>query len=183
MRVSSEITGPTELAVRRLSQLPATVSHTAGIISSSVSITEVRIDEMIDSLIELHPHAQTDFGSYILDRMRSGFHQNWSNRIEVLRRGFAISPVSQTISQKFDQLVNLRNALAHGDGRLTALQTARPSAGIELRRSIERTFGIAVAGRELRLNHGAGAVAVTVACDYLLAMDIEYTRVVMSLKI
>ncbi|WP_029259417.1 MULTISPECIES: hypothetical protein [unclassified Microbacterium] len=141
----------------------------------------MRIDEMIDALIEAHPHTNSDFGSYVVERSRSGFHHTWSSRIEVLRRGFRVSPASETVSQKFDQLVDVRNAIAHGDGHLTTLQTSRTAAGIDLRRNIEKTFGIVVAGRKLHLNPMAGMIGTRVARDYLLAVDVEYSKALLQI--
>lgn len=182
MRISAHISAPTENAIYRLTQLQASGSPVAGVISSSVSITEVRIDAMIDSLVEAHPHAQSGFGSFMLGRVRSDLHLNWRSRTQALGKGFGVSPGVQQTSQRFDYLVDLRNAIAHGDGGLTAFQIARTSAGIELRRNIEKTFEIVVAGRKLKLNQRAGDIGVSIACEYLLAMDEVYSRVLNALR-
>ena len=62
------------------------------------------------------------------------FTRTWPLRLEWLRKGFGIVIAGDPPFQAFDVAVEWRNAIIHGDGQLTDLQTRRLSKLLVLRK-------------------------------------------------
>ncbi len=72
---------------------------------------------MIDQLIDTHLMSDDTFVVYLLGKTASGFHQTWTARREVLKKGFGIALGHAPSAQRMETVIDVRNAMAHGDGK------------------------------------------------------------------
>lgn len=138
---------------------------------SAVSIAEALTDSFIDSLAASSPVNDSQFGRQLLARAADSFHQTWPDRNSWLNAGFGVSIAGERAGQEFDLLVEVRNALVHGQGSLTDRQTRRTSEAIALQRRIESVLKAQVAGRRILLGPTAGPLALGITRTFVVALD------------
>lgn len=159
------------MTVRRLARVLVERTPPSSALTVAVARTEAHVDATIQQLFDLSPARRSRLGEFLIGRSTSMFKQNWSARQEILRDGFGIVIEPQTLVQHLLLIVDARNALAHGDGALTAMQTTSWSRANELRRNLERKLHVSVAGRSIIITRESIEVATRMLIDYILALD------------
>lgn len=134
-------------------------------------MTEAHVDATIQQLLDLSATRRTKLGEFLVERSTAGFKQTWSARHEVLRDGFGVVINPQTHVQNLMLIVDARNAFAHGDGSLTAVQTTSWSRANELRRNLERKLHVLVVGRSISITRESVELAIRMLIDYVVALD------------
>jgi hypothetical protein len=113
------------------------------------------------------------FGRVMFEELTDRIHQTWSERHTWLSRAFDVHISGTAASQDMMTLVELRNALVHGAGRLTHRQTRGVGALIELEKRLQVLFSVRADSRGLVLAPDSATRAVEVARAYILALDAE----------
>jgi len=134
-------------------------------------MVEAYVDDLLRALIAESGIGETAFGGALLAETRDGFHNSWKNRYGWLDRGFGISITGSKERQEFDVMVELRNALAHGDGSLSARQRANLLSMVTLESKLETTLCVQARGGGLRLTSDSATAAILICRRFVLCLD------------
>jgi len=170
MLVSGMVGAEAEVTARRLARVLIERTPPSSALTVAVATTEAHVDETIQRLFDLSPARRSRLGEFLIGRSAPAFKQNWSARQEVLRDGFGIVVEPQTLVQHLMLIVDARNALAHGDGALTTMQTTNWSRANELRRNLERKLHVSVVGRSIIITRESVEETIRMLIDYVVAL-------------
>ncbi len=172
MRIDGSVSADAEATVRRLSALLEGSTPNSSAFTAAVAITEAHVDATIQLLLDRSDARNSQLGAFLIDRSTASLRQTWSARQELLRDGFGVVVTPQSLVQQLSLIVDVRNALAHGDGSLTSVQTTSWSKANELRRSLARTLQIFVEGRIITFTPKSVETAVKMLIDYVIGLDL-----------
>lgn len=172
MRIDSSVGRVAEDAVRSLYRLDAASrSDPASIVAMAAALAESVADRLIDELVALSGLSDSRLGSSLLKASAPSFHQSWQKRHELLSSGFGISVRGRASWRDLDVVVQVRNALMHGQGFLTDMQVRNAATALKLSRRVEEVLGSQIQAREILLGEDAGERAVEVAAAYIIELD------------
>nr|WP_146224133.1 hypothetical protein [Streptomyces sp. FT05W] len=126
---------------------------------------------MIKTLFALDPAMQHPLTTALHEEVEDSVYRSWESRRKWLVSAFNIRIAGDKPSQDFEAVVALRNALVHGDGRLTDLQTSKPKDLFALSEKLTRVLGVQMDGRVVHLSSGVALRSAAVSRDYLLHFD------------
>ena len=175
MRVDASVSEATEQAVRRISVLWSDGVEPRQAITVAISIAEAHVDETILALIEHHDHRSDQLLGYLVDQAGGALRETWPKRREVLKHGFGVE-CTQGAQQRMDLVIDVRNALAHGDGALTDRQLATWGRAFDLRGRLVRELGVDLHGRKLTVDRSALAKSLSAVREYLIELDVSVSR-------
>lgn len=171
MKVDRWISVDAEATIRRLSIARVDARDPESLLLSTVAIVEAFVDNVIQGLIDDAAAQQSRLGAFLLAKAEGTFRQSWQARNDILRGGFEVVVEPQVLAQDLQLVIDIRNALAHGDGSLTDQQVASWSKAVALRRNLERRLGVSISGRRIRLTSDSAGKAVTVLIEYISALE------------
>jgi len=138
-----------------------------------VSSVEAYVDSILRTLIAASGYNQTAFFRAMLAELEDKIYQSWAERHSWLKKGFSVSIAGSAAAYDLLTLVDLRNALFHGNGRLTEKQSGGTAALIDLEHRLWRTLEVRTENRVVHLASSTGGRAVGVARAYIFALDTE----------
>lgn len=150
------------------------VEHT--VIGAIIEV-EAYTDHVLRRLIECSGVTDIPLGRLLVSQNQDSFYQNWKNRYFWLRNAFDVSVTGTSAEQDFATLVELRNAIIHGGGRLTEKQTRDIKQQIALERRLDQVLKVQIEGQELINLDGTDSRAIKVARTFVLLLDGETRRV------
>ena len=172
MRIDAGVSGVAEDAIRSLYALMQPMHYDSGsAVAMSAAIAESVADLLIDDLVSASGVSATPFGSKLLKESVDDLHRSWDARNSWLSGGFNIHLAGSLEWQRLDVVVQVRNALMHGQGSLTDRQTKDSLAALRLRRRVEEVLMSQLEGRVVVLSDMAGRCAVEVSIAYVLFLD------------
>ncbi len=177
VRVDGTVSAEAEITVRRLSILLVAGAPHPSALTTAVATVEAHVDATIQQLLDRSGAAHSQLGAFLIDRTTASFRQTWAARQELLRDGFGVVVEPQALVQQLSLIVDARNALAHGDGSMTAMQTTSWSKAHELRRNFERKIQVSVEGRSLTITTRSVAIAVKMLIDYVIGLDLAVKEI------
>ncbi|UKA76463.1 hypothetical protein [Arthrobacter sp. FW306-07-I] len=113
----------------------------------------------------------TQLGKNLLQEYGDSFHQSWLARNRVLKSGFGIQAGSMPAWQDMELVIEVRNAIVHGDGSLTSRQAKDPASLIIMRKRMAKLLRSDIQGRLVRLNDEAGVLSAEIAIRYATSLD------------
>ena len=137
------------------------------------SLVEVYVDDLLDSLAARHLAGESDFAISVSELVTAQLHQNWPQRRLWLRQSFGVSLDGTVEDQDFSLLVELRNAIAHGGGRLTFLQRKTLAAQLTMQDRFTRRLGVHCDGVHVACTEATSSLAIRVASDYVRSLDAQ----------
>lgn len=172
-------------ARRSLSHLNRAVHHSPGTAEHSLisicAILEVYVDSSLQGLIKASGVAQQRFGQAMLTHLEDQFNQSWTARLRWLASGFGISLAGTEVDGDRATLVEARNAIVHGGGKLTARQTRSVGDALDLQRRLRDRMNAELVGHSLVLNELAIRWSLEVARAYVDALEPLVQRELYSL--
>ncbi|PCC43887.1 hypothetical protein CIK65_04645 [Brevibacterium aurantiacum] len=171
MRVDSRIGIDGELVVGVLSQMSCTSDRREGAIVGAIATVEAYVDATVKRLIDMDSRTRSQLGNYLIDQYISELSRNWKSRHSVLRDGFGVFVESESVAQNLKIVVDVRNALMHGDGKLTDLQSAKWKSVVALRRDMANRLDIELQGRRLVLGEDSVKLACSILIEYVLQLE------------
>lgn len=134
------------------------------------SIAEVYVDELLEALSSRHLSDTTTFERAVADLVGTQLRQSWSERRKWLNT-FGVALSGQSVSQDFDLVVDLRNAIAHGGGRITHLQRKSLAKQLSLLADFERKLGAHADGDRVTCTEATVQKAIKIVSQYVCALD------------
>lgn len=135
------------------------------------STVESHVNDVISDLVRSSRIDATPFGSALLSHAADDLTANWPKRHAWLGSAFGVAISGTSAANKFDTLVKLRNAIAHGSGGLTAKQTKSLEDRLALEGALGSVLGVVVSGERFHFSGTTRRSAHNVARDYVLEFD------------
>lgn len=128
---------------------------------------------MLRELVSRAAFAPTALGSFLINDNLDSYLQTWAEREKILKNVFGFSVSGSKVGQEFQLLVEVRNALMHGNGSFTSQQSKNFTSILALKKQLARTLSVQVQGQELILE-GLNRVRVCdAASNYLVEADLK----------
>lgn len=167
----AQLTDSGERCLRRVSEL-----YVLRLPASTFSVVvmapvEVHVTGILGRLIGQSSESSGLLGSALIAHVGDGFFDNWDLRLKRLKEGFGLSFAGDKPYQQLSLVVETRNAMVHGDGQLTARQTAKTAALKTLRRGLEATLDISCRGLVLEPAASSVDKTVDVVRGFVAAFD------------
>lgn len=170
MNQLSEVPAETERSLFRLRLISIESSSAREVILSSVSEVEHAVDTFVLSNVNRYSHRQNEIGTFFIERHLSEYLMSWSNRFTLLSELFDVSNSGEVVGQNFRKLLEVRNALMHGNGSMTSVQTGNFGKCTSLMRDLNSLFGVEFRGRELILDSVDRGRVFDVSSRYLMSI-------------
>lgn len=172
MLVSASTHAITEDAIRSLNRIDGRWNNDiGGQIVAVTSRVEALADRFIDLLVLESGVGSTQLGKNLLREYNDSFHQSWPARNGILKKGFGIQAASMPIWDDMELVIEVRNAIVHGDGGLTNRQLKDSASLITMRKRISKLLHSDIQGRMVRLSDEAGVLSAEIAIKYAVALD------------
>ena len=170
----ASVTSSGERCLGRLADIALLDSDNASpewMIISSITSVEEHTNHLLTSLIESSGVDSHPFGIALLTERIDDIYRTWESRLAWLKAGFNIAIAGDREIQEFICLVDLRNALVHGNGELTTVQTRRFDKMLELRRRLASLLGVEFDGLRVILNKQVASRSIAIARVAVLYLD------------
>ena len=172
----------TELSVLRIRNAGVSALTSRDLVLTVVPEVEARIDEMLRELVRSSPFASTPVGSFLIKDKLDSYLQTWSERERILTNIFGFNVSGSTVGQNFQLLLEVRNALMHGNGSLTLQQSKKFGSLLDLKKRLSKELSIEVQGKVLLLDDLDRNKLCTAASSYLVEADLIYVASLQQLK-
>lgn len=172
----------TELSVLRIRNAGVSSLSPKDLVLTVVPEVETRIDEMLRELVSSSRFASTPVGSFLIKDKLDSYLQTWSERERILATMFGFNVSGSTVGQRFQLLLEVRNALMHGNGSLTLQQSKKFGTLLDLRKRLSKELCIEVQGKVLILDDLDRNKLCTAASSYLVEVDHIYVANLQALK-
>ena len=167
-----KLTQEAESVLRSLSHLAANNPNASHFIIASMPPVEVHVSDSLRLLVKETRIGDNLFGQFALDELGDSLTINWPSRIKALSAGFGIELSGTREWQDFDTLIDLRNALIHGDGNLSEKQRVMKLTKIlDLKRRWRRTLDAEWSARGVILGSQSVTLSLKVTFDFLTLFD------------
>ncbi len=166
----------TEARLRELAIISAgrarDFSQQEQVVLTVATLVEGYVDAILYALIAASGYDDTAFGRAMFAELEDRIFQSWPERHSWLSRGFGVSVSTGTpVGQNLATLNQLRNALAHGGGRLTERQSRNVGELIGLEKRLRDLLAVEVDNRFLHLSRETGDRAIGIVREYILDLD------------
>ncbi|MCC9195224.1 hypothetical protein LOC59_16450 [Arthrobacter sp. zg-Y916] len=172
MRVNADVHAITESTLRSLNRIVASDAGNAErAIVAAASLAESLVDQFIALLVAESDIGKIPLGRRLLSKSRDSFNHSWDERNGWLKGGFGVAIAGTNEARRLKTVIEVRNAIIHGDGQLTERQRRNVLGAIDLRREMLDVLASDLQGRRLILSHTSGHKAMYVVAEYALALD------------
>lgn len=137
------------------------------------SLVEVYVDDLLDLLATRYLTGESEFERSISELVTAQLHQSWPQRRLWLRQSFGVSLDGAVADQDFSLLIDLRNTIAHGGGRLTFLQRKTLAAQLTMQDQFTKRLAVHCDGVRVVCTEATASLAMRVASDYVRGLDAE----------
>lgn len=149
---------PTDLEIRQ-------------VVMGCATIMETYVDAVIQCLVQESAIASSSVGAAMVEEFQGDFSRNWSRRNHWFSVVTGVSFKGAQYGQNAWLLVDLRNALAHGSGGLSRLQTGESDGGVKLRGDFAKKLHVEMVGGTLFPTNATAKAATSISRVFVLALD------------
>lgn len=174
--IDQDLSARAEFALDELGHLALDFSsgtNTAprNVVFAAATIAEVFTDDALAQLVRESAVQHSRLGRALIRQTNDSFTQSWDARLDWLKAGYDVNLASLTETQRLRTVIDLRNALAHGGGSLTARLTRDLTKLLDLERRLNTQLGTKVNGRRIAMSSQTPMKAVTIVYDFVLRAD------------
>jgi hypothetical protein len=137
------------------------------------SAAEAYIDGVLGVLISECDLARHPFIAQMYAHMEDLIFQSWTERFRWLGSGFGVSIKGTAAAQDMQTLVELRNSIVHGGGRLTERQSRNLADLLELERRLRQVLDVSVERRRIRISDSTFDRAIRICRTFVVTFDDE----------
>jgi hypothetical protein len=163
-----------EVALRSLTSIERAM-HARGAedhaLISICTVLEVYVDSSLQHLIEASGVGQLKFGRAMIMHLEDQFSQSWTARLRWLSNGFGISIAGSEVDGDRATVIEARNALVHGGGKLTARQSRSATEALDLQRRLRDRMSAELVGHSVVIREPAVKWSLEVARAYIRMLD------------
>lgn len=156
-----KVTAHGERALRAIARLQLSAESPERTIVLLATVAEEHVATILRALVAMDSDKRTRLYQHLLDDVDDSMYRSWDSMYKWFKAGFELSMAGAKEAQEFDALVDLRNAIVHGNGRLTRFQTQKFAQSIGIRQSLSRLLDVSFSGNDVVL----GVRTVSLACS------------------
>lgn len=146
------------------------------VLVDALTAVEVHVDRSIETLVNHSGISSTRFGSSLLADLGEGMNKSWHARFQWLADGFGVNVKGGKVAQDLNVVIECRNAIVHGSGRLTKRQQSPFVKFTDLRRRLASVLEVEVHGTRLVLSNSSAHRVLAVSRDFVGGFDQELRR-------
>ncbi|WP_223934573.1 HEPN domain-containing protein [Arthrobacter sp. StoSoilB5] len=135
------------------------------------------MDHFLDEFIGKSYVLTTSFGRQLVQRNANSFHQSWDERNLWLDKGFGIALSQFSEAKSLTTIVEVRNAIVHGNNQLTDRQAKSLFKVLELKKRLSLDLQSELQGRVIVLKANAGQLAIEIAANFVVSLDEAVAKV------
>jgi len=159
----------------QLTELAFTVdnreSTEAWIVVSCATSVENHVNRLLEALVATIRVENSAFMSALLAEVGDEIYRTWESRFHWLNKGFGIAVSGDKEIQNYMAVVELRNALVHGQDQLTPSQSRDLSKSLALKRKITRVLGVEFEGTHMHLGRAAARLSIEICRTAVVHLD------------
>lgn len=159
------------------------IASSEWIIVSSATNVENHANRLLESLVTTNSVADNQFMTALLLEIGDDIYRTWESRLRWLSRGFGVAVSGHTEVQEYLFVVELRNALIHGDRELTPTQIRSLPKLLALKRDMSRVLGVVFNGVEIHLDKHVTVKSLELARRFVVHVDKSVLAVYPELEI
>lgn len=160
-----------EDALRAISELGSSSPSSQSVVIGVATTVEIYIDHLLATFIRESGVQTSRFGSALVAETSDSMRQSWANRLKWLRDGFGLDLAGTSVQNEMQTVIDLRNALLHGDGKLTPHQTRSLNKQLALERQLEKVLAVVSEAKRLRLTTATAGRSKSIAREYIIYID------------
>ncbi|MFI7140835.1 hypothetical protein ACIBQ5_24810 [Streptomyces massasporeus] len=126
---------------------------------------------MLKHLFDSDEAMSLPLGRKLHAEVEDSIYRSWESRRKWLSSAFGVNITGDKQTQDFNAVIDLRNCIVHGDGRLTDLQVAKHKDFFRIREQLPRVLGVGLNGRSVILTPETPLKSATVSRDFILHFD------------
>ncbi|WP_101556975.1 MULTISPECIES: hypothetical protein [Brevibacterium] len=166
-----EVTDFTEESLFAIWSAPVVYGDPRAVILAVISEVESSVDFILQEEIEESATGVSMISDYFVRKKLPDYFMTWSGRKELLRDLFRFNGFSNSVGQEFMLIVEIRNALVHGNGSLTELQCKDLKRMLNLKTGLSSKFSIGFSGRRLVLDSRICSEVCEACAKFLIEVD------------
>jgi hypothetical protein len=140
------------------------------VVTSIVTAVEVHVSSVLDRLLSTSEIVKDKLGAALLAQVGDDMQRSWDSRADWLKNGFGLQVKVDDSYGDFNLVVEVRNAVVHGGGRLTVFQTRGIDKTVALRRDLDNRLDVD-AGADLRFGPQSIDKMVEAVRNYVTFFD------------
>lgn len=144
---------------------------TEWVVVASATAVEAHFNRVLESLVDTSGIRASKFGGALLDEIADDIYKTWDSRLRWFNRGFGIVIAGDLVMQNYLSLVDLRNALVHGQGELTSLQQRNFLKLLSLKDRLRRILGVDFRGPVIVMNDSLQTKAGHICREVTMHVD------------
>jgi hypothetical protein len=144
---------------------------TEWVVVASATAVETHFNRVLESLVDISGIRVNKFGDALLEEIADDIYKSWESRLRWLNRGFGVAIAGDLVMQNYLSLVDLRNALVHGQGELTPLQQRNIVKLLSMKDRLRRTLGIDFRGPAIVMNDSVQKRVVHICREVTMHVD------------
>lgn len=173
----ANLTESGERCLLRLTELGELGLPAPQLITAMGTAVEVHVSRMLARLIVLSGVQANDLGNAMLLHLEQDMNKSWQSRGVWLKDGFGVEYMGARAYQEFDVLIELRNAVVHGDGAASDQQERKGIATLQrLRSSFAKLLDVDFRGKA-----SFGAQSSAKAMDIARAFVADFDQSILTL--
>jgi hypothetical protein len=141
------------------------------IVVTCTTCIESHFDRVLNRLIEASGVGHDRFSNSLLENSRDEIFKTWDSRLKWLDNGFAVSIAGDRPIQEYRTLVDLRNAIVHGQGHLTEIQLRNIQKLLDLKRRMSRLLDVQFHGHKVLLPPYIGHKVIQICRSAIVCLD------------
>lgn len=159
------------------------IASSEWVIISCVTSVENHVNRLLKSLVAANSMPENPFMAALLLEIGDDIYRTWESRLRWMSQGFGVALAGHTEVQEYLFVVELRNALIHGDRKLTPTQIRSLPKLLALKRDMARVLGVVFNGIEIRLDKHVTVNSLELARRFVIYLDTSVLAVYPKLEI
>ncbi|MCM3849582.1 hypothetical protein ND486_25635 [Pseudonocardia sp. DR1-2] len=146
------------------------------VVITLASICEGFADHVLALLIARAGRNHGTFERLLIKHVGDDFYSSWDSRLKWLSHGFDLLNPGSRVVQDLRVMVELRNAIVHGDGSLSSFQTRQLAKQLTLERQLYERLEVTIEARAYYLSGRTVAQAKGISVSFVEELDKALTK-------
>lgn len=168
------LTDSGESAIRAIARLRFSDESTERVLILLSTLVEGHVARTLRALVDSDRGDRRKFESALVAKAEENMYMSWPSMFEWLSSGFDIQVQGSGAAQAFESCIDVRNAIIHGDGKLTELQSRNFGASVATRGDATKRLGVHFIGNRVVMGDSTREKALLAARDFVFYFDSQF---------
>lgn len=141
------------------------------LVITCATCVESHFDRVLRSLVTVSGVRQNRFSNSLYESLHDDIFKSWDSRLNWLKNGFGVTIAGDRPIQEFRTVVDLRNAIVHGQGHLTEMQQKNLQKLLDLKRSLTNLLNVQFSGPEIFIPSDIGLKIILICRNAVICLD------------